>query len=98
MAEELGHAGTDGIAAGAGERAGAVACTPDRRPARLREPVGRADKPSARSYFIVSENFMIALRRAISFAAPLLLTLGFAPAQAADRVADFYHGKTVQVL
>ena len=41
---------------------------------------------------------MIGLGRAIAFALPALLTLGFGSAHAADPVANFYRGKTVQVL
>ena len=42
---------------------------------------------------------MRTLRRAVTYTAmPVLLMMGVLPAQSADAIADFYHGKTVQVL
>src|SRR5207302_10856998 len=66
------------------------ACAPENK-------AGRTDEFSVR-FFMSRRVAMISLRRALAFALPALLTLGFGPARAADAAADFYKGKTVQVL
>src|SRR5579863_1731134 len=102
MAEELGHARANRIAAGTGEHAGSVAGPRSSRSARLISPpvygecranATRGPRSSKR------RQEMKSIRQAVaSLAMPVLLTMAAFPAHAADAVANFYRGKTVQVL
>src|SRR6185437_4387257 len=101
MAEELGNAGRDRLAARAGRSACAGKGPLRRGLSGLRLPRGAwPGMLRALFCFCRKDSGMNGLKRLVACiaAAGCIAICGLAPAQAADAVTDFYKGRTVQVL